>query len=146
LSTKVIIGGTLAWILLGLYVYLVVVAISVVGCTAPDCQEAGFNKGMASTLALLAGLVSALVVAELAITKPGEAPLARALEANATATTTQILQIATFAYLGVWALAGLAALIVSLRYPNAHQPLIDLGQSWLGLAVAAGYSYFGINR
>jgi hypothetical protein len=145
MSTKAILGGVLAYILLILYVYLVWVAISVVYCTPqPVCQE-DFNKGMASALALIGGLVSALVIAELALTKRDEAPLARALAPNASASTARALKFVTFGYLAIWVLAGLAALIVGWRHPEAHQPLVDLGQSWLGLAVAAGYAYFGIN-
>jgi hypothetical protein len=145
MSNKAIFGGVLACLLLILYLYLVWAAVSVVGCDPqPVCQE-GFNKSMASALALIGGLVSALVIAELAITKPGEAPLARALDPSASASTVNTLKFVTFGYLAIWVLAGLAAFLVGLRHPEAHQPLVDLGQSWLGLAVAAGYSYFGIN-
>jgi hypothetical protein len=42
-------------------------------------------------------------------------------------------------------LAGLAAFWVGyLRHQGALPALTDLGQSWLGVAIAAGYSYFGI--
>jgi hypothetical protein len=37
-----------------------------------------FTTGFASTMTTVGGLVSALVIAELAITKPGEVPIARA--------------------------------------------------------------------
>ena len=50
-----------------------------------------------------------------------------------------------YVYLAVWTLAGLAAFVVGLRHPDVLQPLTDLGQSWLGLAVAAGYAYFQIS-
>lgn len=48
-------------------------------------------------------------------------------------------------YLLIWVITGLAAFVVgSMQHDRVLQPLTDLGQSWLGLAVAAGYAYFGI--
>lgn len=48
-------------------------------------------------------------------------------------------------YLLVWALTGFAALVVGVvLYPNAIPTVSDLGTVWLGLAVAAGYAYFGL--
>jgi hypothetical protein len=36
-------------------------------------------------------------------------------------------------------------LIVGLMmYPDASQTLANLGTTWLGIAVSAGYAYFGI--
>jgi hypothetical protein len=100
---------------------------------------------MISALTLIGGLVSALVIAELAVTKPGETPVARTLDVekmSARATTT--VRIVTAVYLGVWTVAGLMAFFFgSMLYPKVLQPLSDLGQSWLGLAVAAAYAYLG---
>lgn len=80
---KIAIGGLIAIILLGLYVYSVCLAILVVNCASTTgCTSyplSSFTDGMVQALTLVGGLVSALVIAELAITKPGEAPMARAL-------------------------------------------------------------------
>lgn len=145
MSTKMVFGGAIVCILLGLYVYLVWSAISVIGCTPqPDCL-AGFTDPMVSALALIGGLVSALVIVELAITKPGEPLVARAIGGDGSGPGVPIIQVLTYGYLAVWTLAGLAAFVVGLRHPDVLQPLTDLGQSWLGLAVAAGYAYFQIS-
>ena len=49
-------------------------------------------------------------------------------------------------YLLVWVLVGLAAYLVgTMWYPGKLKHLTDLGQAWLGLAVAAAYAYFGIS-
>lgn len=66
------------------------------------------------------------MIAELAITEPGKAPAARLLPATASPSLTSAV--------GVIAAGCLRRL----------QPLIDLGQAWLGLGVTAGYSHFGI--
>jgi hypothetical protein len=152
MSQKNIFGGAIAVILLGLYVYTVIVALLVTSCLGkgPECKsytKSSFTSGMSMTMATVGGLVSALVIAELAITKPGEAPIARVLNANPSQQAKSILQITTVSYLLVWTLFGLLAFIVGfLQYPGILQPLTDLGQSWLGLAVAAAYAYLGINQ
>ncbi len=100
---------------------------------------------MTSALSLIGGLVSALVIAELAITEPGKAPVARVLDSDASVSAARFVKIVTGIYLLVWVVAGLTAFVVGyLQHPGVLQPLTDLGQSWLGLAVAAGYAYFGI--
>jgi hypothetical protein len=146
---KLAFGGVISLILLALYVYSVWLAILVVncvsgsGCTAHPLTH--FTDGMVQALTLIGGLVSALVIAELALTVPGEAPMARALDSSASSTKQTTLKVVTGLYLFVWLCAGLAAYFVGqMQHPKVLQPLTDLGQSWLGLAVAAGYAYFGI--
>lgn len=148
--TKHIFGGSIACILLGLYVYLVCYGVSLVRCEPQPACLAGFTKPMGSALALIGGLVSALVIAELAITKPNEDVLNRVLPRNENGKAINIqhkniLRLITWGYLAIWILAGLAAFVTGLLYPDVLQPLHDLGQTWLGLAVAAAYAYFGIN-
>ncbi len=147
---RLALGGLIAVILLGLYVYSVIFGILVVDCTTTaGCTRyplKNFSSGMVQALALIGGLVSALVIAELAITKPGEQPMARALESGSSTTKQNAIKVVTAVYLLVWVGAGLAAYVVGqMQHPGVLQPLTDFGQSWLGLAVAAAYAYFGIN-
>ena len=147
MSAKTIFGTVIAIILLGLYVYLVISAITTVSCTPqPDCLT-GFNDPMGSAMSLIGGLVSALVIAELAVTVPGEIPVARSLGIQPSAMAApnrsgKVVMWVTTIYLAVWILTGLAAFVVGLRAPNVLPNLTDVGQSWLGLAVAAAYAYF----
>jgi hypothetical protein len=124
---------------------MVVMCISTPGCTR--YTAASFTQGFSHAMSLIGGLVAALVIAELAITKPGEAPVARAVcGANAGPTLSWTLTIVTAICLLVWVIAGLAAYVVgTMWYPGTLQPLTDLGLSWLGLAVAAAYWYYGIS-
>jgi len=148
---KLLFGGFIAIILLLLYEYAVYEALAVVMCVSKSgCTQYtvdSFTPGFSHAMSLIGGLVSALVIAELAVTKPGEAPVARALGgAAASPTLSWTLTIVTAIYLMVWVLGGLAAYVIgTMWYPGKLQPLTDLGQSWLGLAVAAAYSYFGIS-
>lgn len=152
LSQKTLFGGVIAVILLGLYVYAVIVALAVTSCLAKgeECTsltKESFTSGMSTTLAMVGGLVSALVIAELAVTKPGETPYARVLDDNPSEQAKTILKVTTTLYLLIWVIFGLLAFIVGfLQYPDFLQPLTDMGQSWLGLAVAAAYAYLGINQ
>jgi hypothetical protein len=143
-----IFGGTIAVILLGIYVHLLRVAYLIVDCaTQTGCTErtpADFNDVMAQTLSVIGGLVSALVIAELAITKPGETPGARALSVDASANAKNLLKVVTIVYVIVWLVAGLTAFITGMYHPQVLPPLTSVGQSWLGLAVAAAYAYFGL--
>jgi hypothetical protein len=141
-------GGTIAVILLGIYVHLLTVAYLIVDCASTSgCSSrtpADFNDVMAQTLTVISGLVSALVIAELAITKPGDAPAARAVSANLSARTTSIVKAVAIIYVVVWLGAGLAAFLKGMYHPKVLQPFTSVGQSWFGLAVAAAYAYFGI--
>lgn len=152
MSTKTIFGGVIAILMLALYVYAVVVALVITGCLSKGAEctaytANSFTSGMAIAMTTIGGLISALVIAELTITKPGAAPFARALGADPSGKAKIYLTITTIAYLSVWILCGLAAFVVGfMQYPGLLQPLTDLGQSWLGLAVAAAYAYLGINQ
>lgn len=146
---RALFGALIAVILLGLYAYAVVFAISVARCLAtPGCSSLPaerFTSGFALVLSTVGGLVSALVIAELAITKPGTVPAARLLPAAPSVRASSALTVLSAGYLLIWLAAGVAAFVTgTLLYPGKLQPLTDLGQAWLGLGVAAGYSYFGI--
>lgn len=145
---RALFGGLIAVVLLGIYVHLIRIGYQMVecsttqGCVAPLPKD--FNDVMAQTLTVIGGLVSALVIAELAVTKPGDAPVARALGANASDRAKSLLKIVTIVYILVWLLAGLVAFMKGMYHPKILEPFTSIGQSWLGLAVAAAYAYFGI--
>jgi hypothetical protein len=147
---KAIFSAVVATLLLVIYVYLVWHGVDVIRCisdgTCSDLTANDFNDRMASSLALIGGLVSALVIAELAITKPGEAPAARLVAADTQAKRKGLMKLVTGVYLIVWLIAGLSAFLYGYLWaePDALPPLADLGQAWLGIAVGAGYAYFGV--
>jgi hypothetical protein len=145
---KAIFGGVIAVVLLGIYVNLLRVAYLIVDCASqPGCTArtpADFNDVMAQTLAVVGGLVSALVIAELAITKPGEAPVARVLPHYASPRSKTIVKAVTVAYVMVWLFVGLAAFMKGMYHPKTLPAFTGVGQSWLGLAVASAYAYFGL--
>ena len=54
--------------------------------------------------------------------------------------------VIALAYLAVWLITGLAAPIVGVMvHPKLNSTLSDIGTNWLGLAVASGCAYFGLD-
>ena len=150
---KAVFSATVTIVLLAIYVYLVARGIQVANCieaqpacTALDAND--FNDRMASALALIGGLVSALVIAELSVTQPGQAPAARLLSKEIAEKRKRLLHLVTGLYLVVWLAAGLSAFLFGYLAldPETLPPLSALGQGWLGIAAGAGYAYFGIKR
>jgi hypothetical protein len=145
---RALFGGFISVILLGIYVHLVNVAVRIVYCVSkPECTEypaSLFNEGMAQALAVIGGLVSALVIAELAVAEPGQAPARHTLARDASQLAVRTLSIVTTFYVLVWIGAGLTAFFAGLYHPTALPPLTTLGQAWLGLAVSAAYAYLGL--
>ena len=146
---KLLFGGLISIMLLGLYVHLVYLGIQVVGCaTTAGCTRYTaeyFNDGMAQALSVVGGLVSALVIAELAVTAQGRAPLTRVLDDDAGHWAVRTTAIVATAYVVVWILAGFSALMAGLYHPRTLPALTSHGQAWLGLAVSAAYAYFGLS-
>ncbi len=141
----VIFGAVIALILLLLYTvswgYMI---MDILNCRGENCSHE-YGKGVIYVVTTVGGLVSALVIAKLAITKPGENPGIMKIAEDGNGTTNTMATTIAICYLAVWLLTGLAALIVgTMLYPDANKTVSDIGTTWLGLAVAAGYSYFGI--
>jgi hypothetical protein len=149
---KLVFSAVVTVVLLVIYVYLVVYGIEIAQCVSDSActtlTKTDFNDRMASSLALIGGLVAALVIAELAVTNPGQAPAARLVAPEVAEKRKGLMQIITGLYLLVWLLTGLSAFFFGYLTvePDALPPLADLGQAWLGIAVGAGYAYFGIKQ
>jgi hypothetical protein len=117
-------------------------------------SDANMSDGAIYILTTVGGLVAALVIAVLAITEPGRNPADQVRKmfapvAPAAAPDDQTNKGAANwlvgLYLGIWLVVGLTALIVGVMiYPEASTTLRDIGTTWLGLAVASAYAYFGI--
>lgn len=150
---KQVFSVAVVFILLFIYVYLVYLGLEVGYCLAeePACKDykvTDFNDKMAWALAMIGGLISALVVAELAVTKPNEPPAARLLASDMVAKAKRPMQIITGLYLLIWLVAGCSAFAGYLRIESTHLPpaIAELGKAWLGIAVGAAYAFFGIDR
>ena len=137
----------IAFILLILYAGLVVYIIWEVLTSASVNPEKApeFPGILISVVTTISGLVSALVVATLTTTKPMENPsLMRLFVVRDDRTQSKWVTGIVWAYLSVWGIVGLAALVVGMLHPQVDQTLQDIGTTWFGLAVASTYAYLGI--
>ena len=143
-TARDIVGAVIAYVLLFLYAFSVgymILQVITCGRTA-GCGPPQFGKSLLYIVTTVGGLVSALVVARLAVASPGgEIRIANA----STESPNVFSNIIAWGYVTVWFIVGLGALIVGdLLFPDVSQTVADLGTAWLGLAVAATYAYFGI--
>jgi hypothetical protein len=143
MSARSLFGAVIVVILLALYILLTRFAISLLDCPEPGCAGQ-FSESMASGLALISGLVSAVVIAELGLPQPHGFPFSRLLDDEPSTIQVTILRIMTFLYIGAWLGVGLWVLVATWRKPETIPALTALARSWFGLAVAAGYAYFGL--
>lgn len=144
MSARGLFGAVIVVILLVLYVLLARFAISLLGCEPQPGCLLPFTESMASGLAMIGGLVSAVVIAELGLPQPHNIPFSRVLGDHPTPRQLTILKIMTFLYITAWLGVGLWVLIETWKKPGDIPALTALSRSWFGLAVAAGYVYFGL--
>lgn len=147
---KGIASGLIALMLLFFYVLLVIRASDIARCigrgaTCNVHDLAPFNDTMAHFMSVLNGLVSALIISELAVAKPGQAPGERLVAVTASSRAKNILRWVTWLYVAVWVFVGGWAFWVGINYPGAVASLVSVGTAWFGLALISVYAYFGIN-
>src|SRR5262245_29202048 len=129
------VSGSIAVVLLGLYAFAVAMLLRAPRET-PD-------EPVITILNLVGGLVSALVVAALAVTPPSANP-AYAFAVVSGGRPGKAASLVTGGYLLVWLGCGVALLVRWMQVPDATPILSAAAKSWLGLAIAAAYSYLGV--
>lgn len=89
------------------------------------CQKQDFTDGVIYVVTTIGGLVSALFISKLTITEPAENPgIIRAAEKH---TEIRWATGLVLAYLAVWILTGVTALIVGVMvYPGINNILSDI--------------------
>lgn len=138
---RLYVGGVIAITLLGLYAYALIIALNAARVCSGTCQ---LSEGVAFLLQTLGALVSAVVVSELAVTRPFEAPGSR-IAAGLSAKEGNAVKILAFAYILIWLLSGVYLIVMGwLQHPTVPQ-IVSAAKEWLGYAIAAGYAYFGIS-
>jgi uncharacterized membrane protein YhdT len=136
-------GGVIAYILIILYSCTLIYVIQRV-CLSGD-SKVEVSSGLTYVLTTIGGLVSALVLARLTITPPGDNP--GTMDFSQDPKETALAEKLTLGYMTIWLLAGLAALVIgTIIFPGVNSTLSDIGTTWLGLAVTSVYVYFGLNK
>lgn len=139
----------IAAILMFIYISAFVIIAEGVLCAGlqegNQCQayrDGTINDGIKLALNGIGGLISATVIAELALTSPGEELKGHVVTGDGpTPLSKAVVRICT----GTWLLTGGLAFFIGVMLDNhSVPPLTDMGVAWLGLAVAALYSYLGV--
>ncbi len=152
--TKDFVAQIIPVILLGFYIFAIGTAVNSTFLAARKC---GTNsacalalhsksiEGVNLILNVVGGLISALVITELAITQPGELPSAKLIDRRLTRSSMQLRKLVSTAYIVVWIICGVTSVVIYILYPTAiPAPLSEFAKAWLGLALASAYSYLGI--
>jgi hypothetical protein len=95
---------------------------------------------------LLGGLVSGVVIGNLALADSGSTPLSQ-VKVLAQDYGRKLLQVVVWTYIIVWLLIGFSSFYVGvIRCPDVSVTLNEIGKSWLGILVGAAYAWFGIKK
>lgn len=98
------------------------------------------------TIHVIGGLVAAVIIANLAVSKPGEAPLSQ-LENMSKTYGRNFMAAVIWIYMIIWLIIGLAAFLVGVIFrPEVCETLNELGKTWLGILLGSAYAWFGINQ
>ena len=97
-------------------------------------------KGLSDIHNSVQGLISAVVIAAFAITKPGQSP---ALTKEAT----NLQKIAILAYIGLWAYVGVRHFQIGIQNPPEEvlASVTEYATTWVGLVISAVGAYLGID-
>jgi hypothetical protein len=150
-SLAVLVGSLVALVLLAIYALTTLHMIRVVECMGQDQNCATYSEDSITPQTItvqntIYGLVSALVIAVLATTQPGELPSGtKSAGVSANKDSEKLSTAVAILFLLVWVFCGVYALYVgTLSYPTINETLRDIGTTWLGLAITAGFAYFGL--
>ena len=141
-------GGVLAIVLLGLYLYALAIALGKALSCSDIAKGCPLDDGVALLLQTLGALVAAVVVSELSVTAPNEAPGTRIANAVGTPTARQqtTVKSLTALYIFAWVISGLALIVVGwIQHPGVPQ-VVSAAKEWLGFGIGAAYAYFGVSR
>jgi hypothetical protein len=143
---KEIIMGIISVALLLIYFFLLGKLILAVNSW--DTQSGVFtvNSDTIWAINIIGGLISAVVIGNLAMAERGETPDIQVLE-MIKAYGAGLMRNIVLAYIAIWFLIGAAAFYVGVvRCPDVFEPLNTMGKSWLGILVGALYAWFGIKK
>lgn len=141
-----ILKGLLAIILLFIYfITLGYVILEAINWDTSD-QPLVISTNILWTINVTGGLVAAVIIANLAVSKPGKAPLSQ-VENISEAYGRKFMTAVIWIYVIIWLIIGLAAFLVGVIFrPEVCETLNELGKTWLGILLGSAYAWFGINR
>ncbi len=149
---KLLFGGLIATVLLGLYVWSIV-------DTATAARTGGtITADISFLLNSIGALITATVLAVLGATQPGELPAGKTFGKGLTGMAKTVAAYMPAAYIFVWIVCGVITVLYGFHmiFPAATPVKLSANdieaagalnasaKAWLGSAIVAAYAYFGI--
>jgi len=139
-----ILNGVFAIILLLIYFFTMGYMIIEVFGWEPANGELVFNNNIIWVANVVGGLVAGVIIANLALSKPGETPVSQVTEISKEYGR-RLLKAVIWIYIAVWLLIGTGAFIVGvILHPEVNDTLNEIGKYWLGILLGSAYAWFGI--
>jgi hypothetical protein len=146
MKIREIAGSILAVGLLIFYVLVVWQMISEVKDWIHGNDPISFSGGKYWIVNAIGGLISAVVITTLGISKPGGAPIGSVRELSR-ALGEVLMGIVTIMYITIWVILGCFVIYYGvIESPEASATLNEMGKAWFGLFIGAVYAYLGINQ
>lgn len=143
---KEILMGIIAFALLLIYAFTLGKIIISVYNWNPQTGEFIINSNILWIVNILGGLVSAVVIGNLALAGTGGTPETQVRE-MIKAYGAGLMRATVWTYIIIWLLIGTATFYIGvIRSPDVSEPLNAMGKSWLGILVGAAYAWFGIKK
>lgn len=103
-----------------------------------------FNNNIIWVANVVGGLVAGVIIANLALSKPGETPVTQVREISREYGK-KLLKTVIWSYIAVWLLIGTAVFLVGvIFFPEVNNTLNEIGKYWLGILLGSAYAWFGI--
>jgi hypothetical protein len=103
-----------------------------------------FNNNIIWVANVVGGLVAGVIIANLALSKPGETPVTQVREMSRQYGR-MLLKTVIWSYISVWLLIGIATFLVGvIFFPDVNNTLNEMGKYWLGILLGSAYAWFGI--
>ena len=139
-----ILNGIIAIILLLIYLLTLGYMILKVFGRDPSDGELVFNNNIIWVANVVGGLVAGVIIANLALSKPGETPVSQVREISREYGQ-KLMKSVIWIYIAVWLLIGIAAFTVGvILRPEVNDTLNEIGKYWLGILLGSAYAWFGI--
>jgi hypothetical protein len=139
-----ILNGIIAIILLIIYSFTLGYMILKVFNWDQDNGDLVFNNNIIWVANVVGGLVAGVIIANLALSKPGETPVTQVREMSRQYGRT-LLKTVIWSYISVWLLIGIATFLVGVIFsPDVNNTLNEMGKYWLGILLGSAYAWFGI--
>jgi len=145
-KSKEILLGVIACMLL--LIYLVSLGSLIWAVLRWDPEGGGYVPGINAVwvINLLGGLVSGVVIGNLALADSGSTPLSQ-VKVLTHDYGRRLMKGIVWTYIIVWLLIGFSSFYVGvIRSPDVSVTLNEIGKTWLGILVGAAYAWFGIKK